>query len=168
MPLFGGTQNAAYAVVEQADGTIQVMVKEFREPDELEAKIEAAGIPADVTFTEAGKRCAPGRFAGADLAYDPPDTANMTEQERREFDKPENWRSRDAARPIDRNTFVISPKYIRPGETLVLEFRPGNHPGPAWTLGTYLAKAGSPIAPCTLVDAQSDEASVKEMTTAHG
>ncbi|MEN3534514.1 hypothetical protein AAH991_05320 [Microbispora sp. ZYX-F-249] len=168
VPLLAGTQNAAYAVVKQTDGTIRVTVRELREPDELEAKLEDAGIPADVTFTEAGKRCAPGRFAGADLAYDPPSTANMTERERREFDKPENWRSRDAARPIDRDTFVISPEYIRRGETLVLEFRPGNHPGVVWTLGTYLAKAGSPIAPCALVDAESDEAWVKEMTRPTG
>nr|SBP01060.1 hypothetical protein BN4615_P10576 [Nonomuraea gerenzanensis] len=116
-----------------------------------------------MTFTEADKQCARGRFTGADLAYDPPSTKNMTEQARKEFDQPENWRSRDAASPMNRNTFVISPSYIRQGETLVLEFRPGKHPGMAWQLGTHLAKAGSPVAPCTLVDAQSDEAMVKEM-----
>ncbi|MET7338742.1 hypothetical protein [Nonomuraea sp. NPDC005650] len=162
-PLVSGSRNAAYAVVKKSDGTVQVTVKEFRDPDGLEAKLEAEGIRADVTFTEADKQCARGRFAGADLAYDPPSTKNMTEQERKEFDKPENWRSRDAARPIKRDTFVISPSYIRPGETLVLEFRPGNYSGMDRQLGTYLAKAGSPVAPCTLVDAESDEAMVKEM-----
>ncbi|MET8991434.1 hypothetical protein ABZW49_38790 [Nonomuraea wenchangensis] len=163
VPLTFGSQSAAYAVVKQDDGTVQVTVREFRDPDGLEARLKAENIQADVTFTEADKQCAPGRFVGADLAYDPPSTTNMTEQERKEFDNPENWRSRDAARPINADTFVISPSYIRQGETLVLEFRPGNHPGMGWALGTFLAKAGSPVAPCTLVDAESDEASVKEM-----
>ncbi|GAA3257768.1 hypothetical protein [Nonomuraea helvata] len=163
VPLTFGAQSAAYAVVKKDDGTVQVTVREFRDPDELEVRLKDEGITADVTFTEADKQCAPGRFAGADLTYDPPSTKNMTEQERKEFDKPENWRSRDAASPINRNTFVVSPSYIRHGETLVLEFRPGNHLGMAWRLGTYLAKAGSPVAPCTLVDAEPDAAMVKEM-----
>ncbi|GAA4205439.1 hypothetical protein GCM10022252_66050 [Streptosporangium oxazolinicum] len=163
VPLVSGSQSAAYAVVKKSDGTVQVTVREFRDPDGLEAKLKAEGIVADVTFTEADQQCAPGRFVGADLAYDPPSTKEMTQQERKEFDRPENWRSRDAASPISKGTFVISPRYIRQGETLVLEFRPGNHPGMAWELGTYLAKAGSPVAPCTLVDAESDEAMVKEM-----
>lgn len=164
VPLVSGSQSAAYAVVKKSDGTVQVTVREFRDPDGLEAKLQAEGIVADVTFTEADKQCAPGRFVGADLAYDPPSTKNMTEQERKEFDKPENWRSRDATRPINTDTFVISPSYIRQGETLVLEFRPSNYPGMDWSLGTYLAKAGSPVAPCTLVDAESDEPMVKKVT----
>ncbi|MEV4578055.1 hypothetical protein AB0K16_32890 [Nonomuraea jabiensis] len=163
VPLVPGSESAAYAVVKKSDGTVQVTVNEFRDPEGLEAKLEAEGITADVTFTEADKKCAPGRFVGADLAYDPPSTRNMTEQERKEFDKPDNWRSRDAATPINRNTFLISPRFMRQGETLVLEFRPGNYPGMDWALGTYLAKAGSPVAPCKLVTADSDEESVKEM-----
>ncbi|MER7368599.1 hypothetical protein [Nonomuraea wenchangensis] len=108
VPLTLGSQSAAYAVVKQDDGTVQVTVREFRDPDGLEARLKAENIEADVTFTEADKQCAPGRFVGADLAYDPPSTKNMTEQERKEFDKPENWRSRDAARPLNADTFVIS------------------------------------------------------------
>ncbi|MFF0867133.1 hypothetical protein ACFYUV_35590 [Nonomuraea sp. NPDC003560] len=163
VPVVSGSQSVAYAVVTRSDGTVQVTVREFRDPEGLEAKLRDEGIVADVTFTEANKQCAPGRFAGADLAYDSPNPKNMTDQERKEFDKPENWRSRDATRPIGQDTFVISPSYIRQGETLVLEFRPGNYPGTAWSLGTWLAKAGSAIAPCTLVAAESDEALVKEM-----
>ncbi|MEV6150714.1 hypothetical protein AB0L53_10280 [Nonomuraea sp. NPDC052129] len=157
VPLVSGTPSAAYAVVKNADGTVQVTVKEFRDPDGLEAKLKSAGIVADVTFTEADKQCARGRFVGADLAYDPPSTENMTEQQRKEFDKPDNWRSRDVAAPINKDTFVISPRFMRPEETLVLEFRPGNYAGMNWALGTYLAKAGSPVAPCQLVKANSDE-----------
>ncbi|TQS27306.1 hypothetical protein [Microbispora sp. KK1-11] len=47
---------------------------------------------------------------------------------------------------------MISPKFMRSGETLVLEFRLGNAPGVGWSLGTYLAKPGSAVRPCTLVD----------------
>ncbi|MFG1682645.1 hypothetical protein ACGFNP_20935 [Nonomuraea sp. NPDC049269] len=161
-PMVSGPSNAAYAVTENSDGTIQVTVKELRDPDGLEAKLKAVGIPADVTFTEAGKQCARGRFVGADLAYDPPNTQNMTEQQRKEFDKPDNWRSRDVAVSINQDTFVISPRYMRPSETLVLEFRPGNYPGMRWVFLPYLAKAGSPVAPCRPVKADSDEGMVKE------
>ncbi|WP_433237891.1 hypothetical protein ACQPYK_29795 [Streptosporangium sp. CA-135522] len=163
VPLVSGSPSAAYAVVKNSDGTVQVTVSEFRDPEGLEDRLKSEGIVADVTFTEAGKQCARGRFAGADLAYDPPNTQNMTDQELKEFNKPDNWRSRDAAAPINRNTFVISPRFIRPGETLVLEFRPGNHPGVAWKFSPYLAKVGSPVAPCQLVNADSDEEIAKEM-----
>ncbi|MFC7592539.1 hypothetical protein ACFQYP_59080 [Nonomuraea antimicrobica] len=115
VPLVSVSQSAAYAVVKKPDGTVQVTVREFRDSEGLEAKLKAEGILADVTFTDADEHCARGRFAGADLAYDPPSTKNMTDQERKEFDAPENWRSADAARPINRNTFVISPSYIRKG-----------------------------------------------------
>jgi hypothetical protein len=163
VPLISGAPSAAYAVVKNSDGTVQVTVKEFRDPDGLAAKLKSAGIVADVTFTEADKQCARGRFVGADLAYDPPSTKGMTEQQRKEFDKPDNWRSRDVAAPINKDTFVISPRFMRPEETLVLEFRPGNYAGMDWALGTYLAKAGSPVAPCRLVKANSDEELAKKM-----
>ncbi|MBT2224906.1 hypothetical protein [Nonomuraea sp. NEAU-A123] len=153
----------AYAVVKNSDGTVQVTVNELRDPEGLEAKLKAEGITADVTYTEAGKQCARGRFVGADLAYDPPNPQNMTEQERKEADKPDNWRSRDVAAPINQDTFVISPRFMRPEETLVLEFRPGNHPGVGWAFLPYLAKAGSTVAPCRLVNANSDGDIAKEL-----
>ncbi|MFD1540788.1 hypothetical protein [Nonomuraea guangzhouensis] len=156
-PMVSGPSNAAYAVTKNSDGTIQVIIKELQDPDGLEAKLKAVGITADVTFTEAGKQCARGRFVGADLAYDPPNTQNMTEQQRKEFDKPDNWRSRDVAAPISKDTFVISPRFMRPEETLVLEFRLGNQPGTDWAFLPYLAKAGSPVAPCQPVNADPVE-----------
>ncbi|MEU4226655.1 hypothetical protein AB0F17_20355 [Nonomuraea sp. NPDC026600] len=158
VPVISGSSSAAYAVTKNSDGTVQVTVKELRDPEGLEAKLRTEGITADVTYTEAGKQCARGRFVGADLAYDPPNTQNMTDQERKEFDKPDNWRSRDVAAPINQDTFVISPRFMRPEETLVLEFRPGNQPGMSWAFLPYLAKAGSPVAPCQPVNADSVEA----------
>lgn len=162
VPVISGSSSTAYAVTKNSDGTVQVTIKELRDPAGLQAKLRDEGITADVTFTEAGKQCARGRFVGADLAYDPPNTKNMTEQERKEFDKPDNWRSRDVAAPINQDTFVISPRFMRSAETLVLEFRPGNYRGMRWVFLPYLAKSGSPVAPCRLVNAVSDEEMVKE------
>lgn len=76
----------------------------------------------------------------------------MTAEQRKEFNRPEHWRSRDVTHPIAKGKFRISPNFMRPGETLVLEFRLGNDPGVDWSLGAWLAKAGSSVRPCTLVD----------------
>lgn len=81
------------------------------------------------------RKCAPGRFIGADYAYDPPNPRHMTAQRLEEFHRPEHWRSLEVTRPVAEGEFEISPKFMRPGETLVLEFRLGNAAGgwePGW------------------------------------
>jgi hypothetical protein len=52
-----------------------------------------------------------------------------------------NFRSRQAARPAGLRTIHVDPWHIRPGETLVMEFR-GNR--------RRRAATGSPVRPCTL------------------
>ncbi|KAB8185838.1 hypothetical protein [Microbispora catharanthi] len=152
VPLTLGGGAAAYAVVKNPDGTLIVTVKELQDPEGLQAELNAQGIRADVTYTPRDKKCAPGRFIGADYGYVSPNPKNMTAEQLEEFNRPEHWRSRDVTRPITRDKFMISPKLMQPGETLVLEFRLGNAPGVGWSLGTYLAKPGSPVRPCALVD----------------
>jgi hypothetical protein len=46
-------QLAAWTVVKQADGTILVKIREFRDPAGLQAKLRADGIPASVEFNPA-------------------------------------------------------------------------------------------------------------------
>ncbi len=43
-------QLAAWTVVKQADGTIKVKIREFRDPAGLQRKLRADGIPASVKF----------------------------------------------------------------------------------------------------------------------
>jgi hypothetical protein len=46
-------QLAAWTVVKQADGTVLVKIREFRDPAGLQAKLRADGIPASVKFNPA-------------------------------------------------------------------------------------------------------------------
>ncbi|MFF3437797.1 hypothetical protein [Streptosporangium sp. NPDC002721] len=152
IPLVLGGGTAAYAVTKNSDGTLIVTINELQDSEGLQAALNAQGIKADVTYTPRDKVCAPGRFASADYAYGGPNPKNMTAEQREEFNRPEHWRSRDVARPIAKDKFRISPNFMRPGETLVLEFRLGNDPRVGWSFGNWLAKADSSVRPCTLVD----------------
>jgi hypothetical protein len=48
------TQLAAWTVAKQADGTVLVTIREFRDRAGLQRKLRADGIPASVIFIEAG------------------------------------------------------------------------------------------------------------------
>ncbi|WP_237101971.1 hypothetical protein [Nonomuraea sp. MG754425] len=164
VPLVIGDGDPAYAVAKNPDGTLIVTIYELQDPEGLQAALNDQGIKADVTYNPRDKKCAPGRFVGADYMYGSPDPRHMTAEQRQEFYRPEHWRSRDVTRPIAKDKFRISPNFMRHGETLVLEFRLGNDPGVGWSLGTWLAKAGSSVRPCTLVDEGGyDKEHAKEM-----
>ncbi|MEU8377685.1 hypothetical protein [Streptosporangium sp. NPDC048865] len=149
VPLVLGGGTAAYAVTKNPDGTLTVTVNELQDPEGLQAELNAQGVKADVTYTPRDKRCAPGRFTSVDPAYGGPDRKDTTAGRRPEK---ENWRSMDVTRPVAKGVYRISPSFMRPGETLVLEFRLGNDPRVGWNLGAWLAEAGSSVRPCVLVD----------------
>ena len=46
-------QLAAWTVVKQADGTVLVKIREFRDPAGLQRRLRADGVPANVTFNPA-------------------------------------------------------------------------------------------------------------------
>ncbi|MEV7965772.1 hypothetical protein AB0O34_07285 [Sphaerisporangium sp. NPDC088356] len=162
VPMVWGGGSAAYAVARNPDGTVTVTIHELQHPEGLQAELIAQGIPADVTYSPPDEQCAPGRFTSVDYAYGSPDPRMTTRRERVEFERPEHWRSRDATQPISMSAFKISPRFIRPGETLVMEFRlGGNGSNFRWSLGSWLATAGSEIAPCTLVKLRSGEKGVR-------
>jgi hypothetical protein len=67
VPLLGGesaapSASAAFELTTNDDGTITVTIREFDDADELEAQLEAHGVPADVAYTPEGERCQPDRF----------------------------------------------------------------------------------------------------------
>ncbi|MEO3808832.1 hypothetical protein ABGB17_07495 [Sphaerisporangium sp. B11E5] len=152
VPLVLGGGAAAYAVTRNPDGTLTVTVKELQDAKGLQATLNAQGVRSDVTYTPRDKKCAPGRFVSADHAYGSPDPRNMTAEQLREWGRPEHWRSKRTVIPVSQGKYKISPNLMRSGETLVLEFRLGNDPRVGWSLGAYLAKPGSPVRPCVLVD----------------
>jgi hypothetical protein len=164
VPLVMDEGTAAYAVTKNPDGTLIVTINELQDAEGLQATLNAQGIKADVTYTPRDKKCADGRFTSVDYAYGSPDPRNMTAEQLEEWRRPEHWRSRDVMTPITKDEFKIFPYWMRPGETLVLEFRLGNAPGVGWSLGAWLAKPDSPIRPCTLVDEGGfDKEDAKEM-----
>ncbi|MEV0613682.1 hypothetical protein AB0I81_10205 [Nonomuraea sp. NPDC050404] len=147
-PLFVGTDTTAYAVAKSPDGTVTVTVNELRDPAGLQDRLAAAGVKADVTFLEEGKWCAAPRFASVDQMYDGEPVAGREEMRK----LVEGSRSAKAMRVLSVRTFQISPAYIEPGETLVVQFRDTpNGPGP-WRLGAWLARAGTSVKPCTPVE----------------
>jgi hypothetical protein len=144
--VIGGS--SAYAVTQDPDGTITVTLSDLRDPDGLEAELADAGVRSDVTFLEPGTRCQVSRFEGADATYGGLPVNNAAELR----DLIEGARTSDAIEIGGGSTFRIHPEHIRDGETLVLEFRDGQGQT-LWTLGAWLARAGSPVEPCTPVAA---------------
>jgi hypothetical protein len=70
VPLLGGdstapSASAAFDLRTNDDGTITVTIYEFDDAEELEAQLEAHGVPADVAYTPEGERCQPGRYTYA-------------------------------------------------------------------------------------------------------
>ncbi|RGA06225.1 hypothetical protein DI270_004365 [Microbispora triticiradicis] len=145
-PLVAGGGTPAYAVTENPDGTITVALDEMRDPEGLQADLLAAGVTADVSFLAPHTRCADPRFEGVDPSYGSP---GHTEAQMRAG--VERWRSFEAAQVVDVREIRIRPEFIRPGETLVLEFRDNQNAQRPWRLGAWLARAGSPVKPCTPV-----------------
>ncbi|MEU4550000.1 hypothetical protein [Nonomuraea dietziae] len=55
--LYGGTASPAFAVEKQADGSIEVRISEFRDPEDLERRLRDENVNADVTYLPAGQTC---------------------------------------------------------------------------------------------------------------
>ncbi|ACZ83747.1 hypothetical protein [Streptosporangium roseum] len=147
-PLIIGNDIPAYAVAKGSGGTLTVTLNELRDPDGLQAKLGAAGVKADVTFLAAGTRCAGPRFAGVDSTYNGPGTTGPDELRSLVNES----RSFKAAQATSVRTIRISPEHIKPGETLVLEFRDNANAQVPWQLGSWLARADTPVQPCTPVE----------------
>ncbi|GGK81171.1 hypothetical protein Sme01_44300 [Sphaerisporangium melleum] len=143
VPVVWSTGAPAYAVTKNPDGTVTVKVSELRDPEGLQSKLIERGVPASVTFVPSGSQCAPGRFRSVDAAYG---TSNTRPQEAITL------RSQRVTRVVAFDTLRIHPMFIRRGETLVLEFSTSDGPSNwRWSLGSWLAAAGTVVHPCTLV-----------------
>ncbi|MFD1543957.1 hypothetical protein [Nonomuraea guangzhouensis] len=55
--VYGGAAAPAFAVTKSADGSVEVRINEFRDPDELAAKLAAAGVTTVVDYLPAGQTC---------------------------------------------------------------------------------------------------------------
>lgn len=107
VPLLTGPE-PAYAVSENANGTITVELKEFRDADKLEQDLKDLGVNADVTYLKPYTRCQNDRGTLVGGGYD----------------TPEEWRESvhyKVARPGPKG-FVIDPRHVGKGQTVALEF----------------------------------------------
>ncbi|UBU14290.1 S1 domain-containing protein [Nonomuraea gerenzanensis] len=107
VPLLTGPE-PAYAVSENANGTVTVEIKEFRDAEQLEQDLKEFGVTADVTYLKPYTKCRNDRGALVGGGYD----------------TPEEWRKSvhyKVARPGAKG-FDIDPRQVAEGQTVVLEF----------------------------------------------
>jgi hypothetical protein len=120
----------AYAVSRQADGDVSVSISSLSDADGLEGKLRAAGIPAVVDYTPAGKMCREPRGKPARAA----------------------GQGKTAVRMQDRGpaTFTIPRDTVRDGQTVVIQTSGGDGVS---SLGMAIVEGN--VASCELVDAPS-------------
>ncbi|NUW40852.1 hypothetical protein [Nonomuraea rhodomycinica] len=134
VPLLTGAE-PAYAVSKNANGTITVELKEFRDADQLEQDLKELGVTADVTYLKPYTKCQNDRGELVGGGYD----------------TPEEWRESvhyKVARPGPKS-FLIDPRYVGKGQTVALEFTE-NPKGPVKSQLNATVIQG-PVEPCVPV-----------------
>lgn len=73
VPVVLGQQagSTAWAVESRDDGSVRVMIREFKDPAGLERRLAKAGIPAYVTFVPEGSACFQSQGQGSIADYSP-------------------------------------------------------------------------------------------------
>ncbi|MER7366828.1 hypothetical protein [Nonomuraea wenchangensis] len=142
VPLLTGSEQAAYAVTKNTNGTINVKLNEFKDADKLEQDLKRMGVSADITYLEAGKTCqgTRGDIVGGG--------------------SPEEWEnsaSAKAARLLVGGGVEIDPRQVGNGQTLVMTFAGdmdhvfgSKKSGTQWSLPTYVVNGQ--VKPCVVVD----------------
>ncbi|GGL32237.1 hypothetical protein [Planomonospora parontospora] len=157
VPTVTGTENPAYAVARQADGSITVKINEFRDPELLERDLAALGVRAEVRYSPPGKTCSRD-FAGADpkipwkelTSTDPKVKAEV----RRKLDGSPSARAFDLERG---GSIRIFPDRIGREQTAVMEVAENSDqtsgpekPRTLWSFSFELANG--PVGECVLED----------------
>jgi hypothetical protein len=107
-----GAQLAAWIVARQADGSIQVTIRELRDPAGLQRTLRADGVPASVTFTDQQNPACQGYPGGG------------SQSQRRHL------LSSVAAPAAGRDAMVIHPSALPSGAGLQIYTLFQNYPGP--------------------------------------
>ncbi|WP_043636510.1 hypothetical protein [Nonomuraea candida] len=142
VPLLTGTEQPAYAVAENADGTINVQLNEFRDADKLEQDLKEMKVTADITYLKPGKSCRAdrGKIIGGG--------------------SPEEWEgsaSDRAVRLLPQGGITIDPRHVGDGRTLVMAFTEKRGQAPRtekpevkWQFSAYVVEGQ--VKPCVVVD----------------
>ncbi|MEV0619299.1 hypothetical protein AB0I81_38695 [Nonomuraea sp. NPDC050404] len=138
VPMLTGSEQPAYAVTQNTDGTISVTLNEFRDADKLEQDLKKVGVTTDITYLKPGKVC---------------------QQNRGEIiggGSPEEWENSasDKAARLHLSGLRIDPRQVGKGQTLVMAFSEnrGRATGPdvKWQFSAYVVKGQ--VKPCVMVD----------------
>ena len=156
VPFLTGTESPAYAITKNTDGTISLKLNEFKDPAQVERDLAAAGLIADVTYLKPGTRCDTDR---GDIEGSP----SFSKEEYDSKDPAVQKRIKEAiSNTPNSKTFTvgsggvqISPQYIKPGQTAVMEFienedQVSEKPRVLWEFGGYLVTGT--VKPCKVID----------------
>lgn len=158
VPFLNGSETPAYAVTKNTDGTITLKINEFRDPAQVEKDLAAVGVTADVSYVKPGTRCAPDR---GDADFGP----SFSKEELKSKDPEVHKKIREAIEnSANGKTFKmgggqvrISPQYIKPEQTAVMEFTENEDqtsgpekPRALWGFSGYLVTG--PVKPCKVID----------------
>jgi hypothetical protein len=114
-----GAHNQAFAVTENADGTVTVEIKSIEDAEGLQRQLQEAGVPAAVYYLPPGKACSPREF---DVESPPPED-RQAEMERQRLTITETEDGAfaftvDRSRLLPGYTLLIETKYATPGSAV--------------------------------------------------
>ncbi|MEV1248020.1 hypothetical protein ACIBO2_56175 [Nonomuraea sp. NPDC050022] len=157
VPFLTGSENPAYAVTKNTDGSITLKINQFRDPDQVEKDLAAVGVTADVSYVKPGTWCAPDRGhtdAGPSFSKEEINSKDP-EVRKRIREAIENSPNGKAFR-MGRGEVRIRPQHIKPGQTAVMEFTENEDqtsgpekPRAMWQFSGYLVTG--PVKPCKVV-----------------
>ena len=140
----GGDDSAGANTAERtADGAIVITIREGKNPEDLERRLNDLGVPAVVDFLESGYGCDRSRSTG--WVPDPAPEALLT------------W----APTSLDEDPhYVLQPDLLPRGETMALEFQIDEQ-GDEIAANVKMSRSTSPVGDCdpvpddSIVDAQT-------------
>ena len=121
LPTMGsdGAHNQAFAVTENADGTVTVEIKSIEDAEGLQRQLQEAGVPAAVYYLPPGKACSPREFDVESPSLE--DRHTEIERQRLTITETEDGAfafTVDRSRLLPGYTLLIETKYATPGSAV--------------------------------------------------
>jgi hypothetical protein len=139
----GNDSAGANTAERTADGAIVITIREGKNPEDLERRLNDLGVPAVVDFLESGFGCDRARSTG--WVQDPAPEALFT------------W----APTSLDEDPhYVLQPDLLPPGQTMALEFQIDEH-GDEIAANVKMSRSTGPVGDCdpvpddSIVDAET-------------
>jgi hypothetical protein len=109
----GDGSASANTAIRADDGTILITIRDRRDPEQLQQRLDELGVPVVVDYLESGFGCDDARSTGWVL-----DRA-----------LPEELLTDPPGGPPDETDVILNPELIPPGETVAMEFQIDEHEG---------------------------------------